>query len=370
MLATFLTATVDYSVTTNAIGDYVRHLGLAPWATSAILALLGVVAIAGLVFGAVPNLVYMERKVSAFIQSRLGPMRVGPWGILQAFADVMKLTFKEILVPRGADHLVFFLAPMLPLSASFLMLAVIPFQHNLQVCNPDMGIPYIIAVSGVGILGILIGGWGSNNKFSLLGSLRSGAQMVSYEVSLAFILLFVVMISGKADLLGVVLSQQGTVLDWWVFKIPGLGIIAFILFQISSTAELNRAPFDIAEAEQELVAGFHTEYSGTAFAMFFLAEYANLLASTSLVTVCFLGGFLPPTIGVPVVDNVLFMIPGIAWFAGKVLLLILLSMFYRWTFPRPRVDQLMALEWKVLLPANLALLVLGALFVAMGWILP
>lgn len=360
----------DITQTQNALGNVVRGWHLPALVEHPLLAVLGMVGVLGLVVVGATLLVWMERKVSAVVQSRLGPMRVGPWGLLQSIADVTKLMFKEILVPAGADRLVFFLAPMLPLSACFLVLAVMPFGPTLQMANPDMGVPYVIAISGLGILGILVGGWASNNKYSLLGSLRSGAQMLSYEVSIALVLLFVTMVSGTTNLRDIVVSQQGQVWDWWVFKMPGLGALAFLLYLVSSTAELNRGPFDIAEAEQEITAGFHTEYSGTAFAMFFLAEYGNLIASASLATTCFLGGFLPPTIGVAGIDHVLFMVPGVVWFGLKALFLIYIYMMFRWTFPRPRVDQLMALEWKVLLPANLVVLALGAVFLVLGWVLP
>jgi len=241
---------------------------------------------------------------------------------------------------------------------------MIPFDHNLQVANLSVGIPFIIAVNGFGILGILIGGWASNNKYSLLGSLRSGAQMISYEISFALVLLFVVMVSGSANLMEITQSQSGTILDWWIIKIPVLGFIAFIMFFISSTAELNRAPFDIAEAEQELTGGYHTEYNGTAFAMFYLAEYINLVTTSSLATTCFLGGFLPPLIGIESVDLLMMKVPGFIWFAAKVVFMISAYMVVRWTFVRPRVDQLMDFEWKFLLPANLLLLALGATYIA------
>ena len=246
---------------------------------------------------------------------------------------------------------------------------MIPFSSSIQDTDPVLGIPYLIAVSGLGILGILIGGWGSDNKYSLLGSLRSGSQMISYEVSLAMIMLFFVLITGTASLQEIVLTQQGTILDWWIFKIPGLGIVAFLLYLVSSTAEINRGPFDIAEAEQELTSGFHTEYSGMAFAMFYLAEYVNLVSAAGLVTTFFLGGFLPPLIGVEAVDSVLIQVPGLLWFAIKTFIIIVTIMFFKWTFPRPRVDQLLSLEWKFLLPINIVLLVLGGIFVANGWIL-
>jgi NADH-quinone oxidoreductase subunit H len=230
------------------------------------------------------------------------------------------------------------------------------------VADIDMGIPMIIAVNGFGVLGILLGGWSSNNKYSLLGALRSGAQMISYEISFAMILLFVVMVSGSTNLMDITMSQSGTVLDWFIFKIPVIGFIAFILFFISSTAEMNRAPFDIAEAEQELTGGYHTEYNGTPFAMFYLAEYIALVTNSALAATCFLGGFHAPCIGVEAIDTHLQMVPGFVWFFAKIYFMIWCYMMVRWTFVRPRVDQLMDFEWKFLLPVNLVLLAAGAIY--------
>ncbi len=326
-------------------------------------------ALALLVMATPLFLVWLERKVSARIQARRGPNRVGPFGLLQTLADMIKLLCKEIIVPAGADKPVFFLAPLLPITASCLIVAVIPFDAHLQVTDLDAGAIYAIGIAGMGVFGVLLAGWSSNNKFSLLGALRSGAQMVSYAISIALITLFIVMLAGSASLREIVLSQQGTVLDWWLFKIPGLGLLSFAMYIVSSTAELNRGPFDIAEAEQELTAGFHTEYSGTAFAMFFMSEYLNMVIAASLGAIFFLGGFLAPQFGVAPLDRVLAAIPGVLWFGLKVLALIFIYMLLRWTLPRPRVDQLMTLEWKVLLPTNLAILLLGGLFIYRGWLL-
>lgn len=355
---------------THPIGDFIRSVVPFPelaFLINAILCIVGVVAVG---IGSSPILIYMERKVCAHVQCRLGPMRLGWHGVLQTVADVTKLLFKEVYAPGGADKFIFYLAPMISLTAPFLTLAMIPFDHNLQVANLSVGILFILAVNGLGIFGVLLGGWSSNNKYSLLGALRSGAQMISYEVSLAMVLLFVVMISGSASLQDIVAAQDGTVFDWWIIKMPGLGALAFLIFLIVSTAELNRAPFDIAEAEQELIGGFHTEYTGTAFAMFFLSEYINMVAASSLGAVCFLGGFHAPLIGFAPVDNVLLLVPGFAWMGAKIFFLIWLYMMFRWTWVRPRVDQLMSFEWKFLLPLNLLLLTAGAAFVALGWILP
>jgi NADH-quinone oxidoreductase subunit H len=355
---------------THPIGDFVRANVPVPELAYLINVIFCIIGVCFVAFGAAIVLVYMERKVCAHVQCRLGPMRLGPHGCIQTVADTLKLLFKEVYAPNGADKFLFYLAPMVLLTAPFLCLCMIPFDHNLQVANISVGIPLIIAVNGFGILGILLGGWASNNKYSLLGSLRSGAQMISYEISFALILLFIVMMSGSASLQEITTSQSGYFWDWWIIKAPGLGFLAFVMFLISSTAELNRAPFDIAEAEQELTGGYHTEYNGTAFAMFYLAEYINLVTTSSLATVCFFGGYLPPCIGIAPVDHILGMIPGFVWFFGKVLVMIWIYMMLRWTFVRPRVDQLMGLEWKFLLPVNLLLLALGAVFISLGWIVP
>ncbi|MCF0215112.1 MAG: NADH-quinone oxidoreductase subunit H [Fibrobacteraceae bacterium] len=371
---------------THPIGDFVRKLVpdamgyVTPYLPQSVLeyipaansvvaflinAVICIIAVCIVAIGNAPILIYMERKVCAHVQCRLGPMRLGWHGTIQTIADVLKMLFKEVYAPKGADKFIFYLAPMVVLIAPFLVLTLIPFDKNMVIANVPVGIPFIIAVNGFGILGILLGGWSSNNKYSLLGSLRSGAQMISYEISFAMILLFVVMVSGETNLLSITQGQEGTILDWWIFKIPVLGFIAFVLFFISSTAELNRAPFDIAEAEQELTGGYHTEYNGTAFAMFYLAEYINLVTTSSLATTCFLGGFYPPLIGVEAVDSVLMMVPGFVWFFAKVYFMIWCYMMVRWTFVRPRVDQLMDFEWKFLLPVNLVLLGLGGAYIVL-----
>lgn len=353
----------------HPVGDWVRASIASPGAAFVVNMLLAVSVLSVVILMCPLYLVWLERKISARMQARLGPNRVGPYGLFQTLADMVKLLCKEIITPTGADTHVFFFAPILPITASCLIVAVLPFDHNLQVTDLDAGALYAIGISGMGVFGVLLAGWASNNKFSLLGALRSGAQMISYAISIALNVLFIVMVSGSASLREIVLSQQGTVLDWWVFKIPGLGLAAFVMYLISSTAELNRGPFDIAEAEQEIAAGFHTEYAGTAFAMFFMAEYLNMFIATSIGTVFFLGGFLAPQFGLPLVDPVLAAVPGFVWFFLKMLFFIFVYMLLRWSLPRPRVDQLMYLEWKILLPGNVLLLLLGGIFVFMGWIL-
>ena len=351
----------------NGIGNMVR--ALFPESAIYINILITICSLLLLVALLPVFLIWLERKVAARFQARLGPMRVGYHGLLQSSADGLKLIFKEILRPEGADTFVFFLAPILPASATFLVMAILPFDHHLQVADPAGGVIYVIGISGLSILGILLAGWSSNNKYSLLGAMRSGAQMISFEISLTFIMLLIVMVTGTASLREIVLSQQGTIADWWVFKLPGLGLIAFLMYMVSSTAELNRAPFDISEAESELTGGFATEYSGISFAMFFFAEFVNMFVSAGIATTFFLGGFLAPQIGIAFIDPLLAFIPGFVWFFLKTFFIIFLYMWFRWTFPRLRVDQLMYLEWKLLLPANLVLLMLGGFFLAMGWIL-
>ncbi|MEW6500865.1 MAG: NADH-quinone oxidoreductase subunit NuoH [Thermodesulfobacteriota bacterium] len=352
---------------TNAIGDFIRASMPGPMAelTNIVLAVVSLLAVVGLTPVA---LIWMERKVAAHFQARLGPMRVGYHGLLQPLADGIKLIFKEVMKPEGADTFVFFLAPILSATASFMVLTVVPFDHHLQVTDVGGGVLYVIAVAGLGIMGVLLAGWSSNNKYSLLGAMRSGAQMISYEISLALLMLLIVLLSGTASLREIVFSQAGTVLDWWIFKFPLFGFVTFVLFLISSTAELNRAPFDMAEAESELTGGFSTEYSGISFAMFFLAEFVNMFVAAALTTTFFLGGFLAPQFGLAPLDRMLDAIPGFIWFFLKSYSVIFIYMWFRWTFPRPRVDQLMNLEWKILVPANFFLLLIAGFFVVMGWL--
>jgi len=353
----------------NFIGDLVREYSPLPELALAVNVVLAVIAVLGVGIGSAPILIYMERKVCAHVQCRLGPMRLGWHGILQTVADVTKLLFKEVYSPKGVDTIIYYLAPMISLTAPFFTLALIPFGAYWQVINLDFAVPAIIAINGLGLFAILLGGWASNNKYSLLSALRGSAQMISYEISFAIVMLFVVTISGSASLNDIIAVQAGTVFDWWIFKLPVLGFVGFLIFLCTSTAELNRAPFDIAESEQELTAGFHTEYTGTAFAMFYLTEYINIIGASALGAIFFLGGWQAPLIGVESVDKVLLAIPDLVWMFAKIYFLVWLYMMFRWTWPRPRVDQLMSFEWKFLLPLSLLLLCGGALFVAMGWVL-
>jgi len=321
--------------------------------------LLTLVAMLGLV------LIYLERKVSAVIQQRMGPMRVGPWGMTQTVADVLKLLLKEPLMTRNADKFLFNLAPFIVMTASFLALGALPFALGLHIMDLNIGILYITAISSLGVVGILLGGWASNNKFSLIGAIRSGAQIISYELSVSLAILSIVVLTGSLQISEIINTQQN---GWWLFKghIPAL--IAFVIFLIAGIAELNRGPFDLPEAESELTAGFHTEYSGFKFAFFFLAEFINMFILAGVGAILFLGGWLPLHFGIDnTFNHVMDFIPPIFWFFGKIFALILLMMWFKWTFPRLRIDQLLKLEWKYLLPLNLLNILLMAFIAMQGW---
>ena len=313
----------------------------------------------------VMGLVYVERKVAAFFQLRLGPMRVGPWGLLQTLADFLKLLMKEHITSKNSDKFLFNLAPFIIVTAAFLGIGAIPFALGLQIFDINIGVFYITAVSSVGVFGILIGGWAGNNKYSLIGALRSGAQIVSYELSVTLSLLAIVVFAGSLQLSEIIASQET---GWWIFKGHIPAWISFLIFMIAGTAETNRGPFDLAEAESELTAGFHTEYSGIKFAMFFLAEYVSLFIIAAVGATVFLGGWLPFHIGTwAAFNNIMDFIPPIFWFFGKVAFIIGIIMWFKWTFPRLRIDQLLVLEWKYLLPINLVNLLVAAFIVLMGW---
>jgi len=310
-------------------------------------------------------LVYAERKVCAAFQQRLGPMRVGPWGLLQTIADFIKLLMKELITPKSIDKFLYNLAPFIVIIVPFLTISVIPFAPGLQALDFDIGIFFVTAVSSIGVIGVLLAGWASNNKYSLIGGMRSGAQIVSYELSVGMSLITMVILAGTMQVSEIVELQRG---GWFLFKGHIPAFIAFTVFVIAGTAETNRGPFDLAEAESELTAGFHTEYSGIKFAFFFLAEYINLFIVAAMATIVFLGGWMPFHFGDwTTFNNAMDFIPGLVWFFMKVFGIIFLIMWFKWTFPRLRIDQILTLEWKYLLPINLFNILLMATMVLLGW---
>jgi NADH-quinone oxidoreductase subunit H len=349
---------------TNAVQDWLNANFSPMWAliiqcAIVILLAMGLFATLGLV------LVLMERKVAAHMQIRLGPNRVGPKGMFQTAADTLKLIMKEGLTPEGADKLLFNLAPFVVMIVSMLLLAPLAFSNGFQLWDLNIGVLFISAVSSVSVIGILMAGWASNNKYSLLGAMRSGAQIVSYELSAGLSIISIVVLAGSLQISDIINSQQD---GWWIFKGHIPAIISFVIFIIAVTAETNRAPFDLAEAESELTAGFHTEYSGMKFALFFLAEYINIFIACAIGATLFLGGWMPLHIGHwQAFNHVMDYIPGVVWFFGKTFFLIFVIMWFRWTFPRLRIDQLLNLEWKYLLPISLFNLLLVTLIAIMGW---
>lgn len=354
----------DFTGFTQSIHEALISSLSPAWTTVVELAIIGVVfllfyAVVGLV------LVYLERKICAFFQCRLGPNRVGPWGIFQTIADFIKLLMKELLMTKNADRFLFNLAPFIVIIASFMAIAALPFAKGLHAVDFNIGVLYVMAVSSLGVLGILLAGWSSNNKYSLIGAMRSGAQIVSYELSVGLSLITIVILAGSMQFSTIVESQAA---GWWLFRGHIPAIIAFILFMIASTAETNRGPFDLAEAESELTAGFHTEYSGIKFAFFFLAEYMNMFIVAGIGATVFLGGWMPFHIGGwEAFNRIMDFIPPILWFFAKTGLLIFFMMWFKWTFPRLRIDQLLTLEWKFLLPINLVNILVMAFISLMGW---
>lgn len=354
----------DFSSATQAIDQWLKA-NLSP--SGAFVAELVLVGLTILLAYAVIGLylVYAERKVCAFMQNRVGPNRVGKWGLLQTMADLIKLLMKELIPIRKSDKLLFNVAPYLVIIASFLGIAAIPFAKGLHAIDFNIGVFYIMAVSSIGVIGILLAGWSSNSKYSLIGAMRSGAQVVSYELSVGLALLSVVIFSGSMQLSTILESQAN---GWWILKGHLPAMISFVIFLIASTAEINRGPFDLAEAESELTAGFHTEYSGIRFAFFFLAEYMNMFIVAAMAATVFLGGWMPFHLGnLEAFNRVMDFIPPVVWFFGKTIFIIYLIMWFKWTFPRLRIDQLLTLEWKYLLPLNLLNTVVIAFLVLMGW---
>ena len=324
--------------------------------------LMKIVAVVLPLIIAVAYYTYMERKVIGYMQVRRGPNRIGPLGLLQPFADVFKLLLKEIILPANANKFLFLMAPVLSLAPAFAAWAVVPFNDWMVIADIDAGLLYILAMSSVGVYGLIIAGWASNSKYAFLGALRASAQMVSYEIAIGFALIGVLILSGTLNLREIVLAQQGGLLDWyWLPLLP-----LFVIFVISGLAETNRAPFDVAEGESEIVAGFHVEYAGAAFAVFFLAEYANMILISALTAILFVGGWLSPFEGVWLVGDTFLGQGSIFWFLAKTVFFMYLFLWWRATFPRYRYDQIMRLGWKVFVPITMTWVMVAAVFSVLG----
>lgn len=355
----------NFGTWTSAFNQWLLNCGIADWLTVLIeCVIIAVALLAGYSLLALFYILY-ERKLCAWFQCRLGPMRVGKWGLLQVFADMFKILLKELISLKGTDKFLFKLAPYIVLTSSVIMFACLPWGNGLQIINWNIGIFFVLAVSSVGVLGILLAGWSSNNKYTLIGAMRSGAQMISYEISLGLAIMTIVVLAGTMDISKLVLEQQDA---WFIFKGHIPAIIAFLIYIIAATAETNRGPFDLPEAEHELTAGYHTEYSGIHFGFFYLAEYLNLFIVSGIASLMFLGGWMPLHIpGWDGFNEVMNWIPSIVWFLGKAFFISFIIIWFKWTFPRVRIDQLLAFEWKYMMPFALANLLLMTLFVAFGW---
>ena len=304
-------------------------------------------------------LTFAERKVIGYIQARVGPNRVGFRGLAQPIADVLKLLFKEVILPTASNRYLYFIAPILSLAPALLAWAVIPFAKGWVLANVNAGLLFLFSMSSLGVYGILMAGWSSNSKYAFFGALRSAAQVVSYEIPMGFALVGVLIAAGTMNLQGIVLRQAGGIWYWlWLPLLP-----LFVVYWITAVAETNRAPFDVAEGESEIVAGFHVEYSGITFALLFLAEYTNMVLVSTVTTIFFLGGWLSPFQGIPVLERVFAWVPGVVWFVLKLSLFIFIYFWMRATFPRYRYDQIMRLCWKIFIPVTLLWIVILALAV-------
>lgn len=312
---------------------------------------------------AVAYYTYFERKVIGYMHSRRGPNRIGPLGLAQPFADVFKMLFKELIIPDKSDKFLFLLAPILSLMPALAAWAVVPFDDWLVLADIDAGLLLIVALTAMTVYGVLLGGWASNSKYALLGGLRAAAQTISYEIPMGFAVVGVVVLSGTLNLTGIVEAQSGNILTWyWLPLLP-----LFVIYFISGVAETNRLPFDMAEGESEIVAGFHVEYSGAAFAVFFLAEYATMILVSALASLLFVGGWLSPFAGLPLVGDTILATPGAHWFLAKTVFFCFLFIWFRATFPRFRYDQIMRLGWKVFIPITIFWVMVAAVFRVLGW---
>lgn len=330
-----------------------QDIGILIWIVIKIL-----VIVVPLLLG-VAYMIYLERKVLGYIQLRIGPNRVGFRGLLQPIADLVKLMCKEIVRPTRSNPYLFIVAPLFSLVPALVGWAVIPFGVGLTLANINAGALFLFTMSSLGVYGILIMGWASNSKYAMMGALRSAAQTISYEIAMGFAFVGVLLAAGSMNLTDIVLSQQGGLLHWWCVPLLPL----FMVFWIAGIAETNRAPFDLPEGESEIVAGFLVEYSGITFALFFLAEYASMILISMVLTLLFLGGWLSPFEGIPLLSDLFFFVPGGIWLALKVSFFLFVYIWIRATFPRYRYDQLMRLGWKVLIPVTIVWVVVTAVMV-------
>jgi len=326
-----------------------------------VLILAKIVAIMVPLMVAVAYLTFAERKIIGYMQVRIGPNRVGPKGWLQPIADAVKLVMKEVIVPSHANRFLFVIAPILSIAPALAAWAVIPFDDGMVLADVNAGLLYILALTSVGVYGVIIAGWASNSKYAFLGAMRSAAQIVSYEIAMGFALVGVLMAGGSLNLGDIVRAQEGSFIHWfWLPLFP-----LFLIYFISGVAETNRAPFDVAEGESEIVAGFHVDYSGTAFAVFFLAEYANMILIAALTAMMFAGGWLSPFQGIPGLEPLFAWVPGIFWLLAKICFFLFFFLWFRATFPRYRYDQIMRLGWKVFIPLTIVwIVVVGAAVMA------
>ncbi|MBO4826965.1 MAG: NADH-quinone oxidoreductase subunit NuoH [Prevotella sp.] len=357
----------DFSIVTQWFDQLLRvTLGLSDfWSILIECVVVGVIVLTAYALIAC-LMIFMERKVCAYFQCRLGPMRVGPWGTLQIFADVFKMLIKEIFFVDKADKFLYIVAPFLVILASVGTFCFLPWNKGMGILDFNVGIFLITAISSIGVVGIFLAGWASNNKYSVVSAMRGAVQMISYEMSLCLSLIAAVILTGTMQVSGIVDYQTGP-WNWLIVKGHIPAIIAFVIFLIAGNAEANRGPFDMAEAESELTAGHHTEYSGMGFGFFYLAEFLNLFIIAGIATMVFLGGWAPVNIGIGAFDTLMNYIPGFVWFFGKTLAVVWLLMWIKWTFPRLRIDQILKLEWKYLMPLALINIVLMTVVVALGW---
>lgn len=355
----------DFSIVTTWFDNLLRQtIGLGSfWSILIECVIVGVLILTAYALIAIA-LIFMERKVCAYFQCRLGPMRVGPWGIFQVFADVVKMLIKEIFGVDKADKLLYYLAPFLVIIASVGTFSFLPWNKGAHILDFNVGVFLITAISSIGILGIFLAGWGSNNKYSVVSAMRGAVQMISYEMSLGVCLITAVALTGTMQVSGIVEAQQN---GWLIFRGHIPAIIAFLIFCVAGNAEANRGPFDLAEAESELTAGYHTEYSGMGFGFYYLAEYLNLFVISGIAATVFLGGWMPfHIVGLDGFNGVMDVIPGFIWFFGKTFAVVWFLMWIKWTFPRLRIDQILSLEWKYLMPLALLNLVVMTICVAFG----